>query len=172
MAINKIASWQKDQKFIKGISVVEILVAITILAVVSVAFISLVSTSFKIIYLTRQNIEADSIARETVEAVRGFRDQTDWGVNGLGIISFGSDYHPEIISGPPSQWSLALGEEIINEFTRKIVFERVYRDVNDNISSSGTEDTDTKKITVTVSWQRGSQNYQTEIITYFTNWQN
>jgi len=62
---------------------------------------------------------------------------------------------------------LIQGEEDVNSFTRKVVFENTFRDATDNIvETGGINDPNTKKATVTVSWQEK----QLEIITYFTNW--
>lgn len=151
-----------------GISVVEILVVICILAIAFVSILGLLTFSLKISTLTRENTQAVNLAQETVEAVRNFRDGTGWDTNGLGALTAGLSYSPEKTTDIPPKWAFVQGEEIIGGFSRKVVFEEVFRDGNDDIvDTGGNLDPDTKKATITVSWRdRG-----VEIVTYFTNWQ-
>jgi len=45
------------------------------------------------------------------------------------------------------------------------------RDSNSNIvESGGTNDPNTKKVTVTVSWEERGRDHKLEIFTYLTNW--
>ena len=156
------------KKNIKGISVIEILIVIGILGVTLTSLLGLASFSLGGVGLLRNVTQANAIAQETMEAARNFRDQTSWNSSGIGTFPLESPYHPEITID--SLWTLAAGEQVVEVYTRKVVFSRVYRDLNGNISSSGTEDTDTRKISVTVSWQERGGTRQIELITYFTNW--
>lgn len=152
----------------KGISTIEILVVISIFVFVFTAFLGTVAFNLKLSNNIKQTVQANNLAQEAIEAVRSFRASTTWDGNGLGsgILISGNNYHP-IKTGTPLTWDLVSGTETINGFTRKIVFENVNRDGNDNIIESvGTYDPDTKKVTVTVSWSTK----QVEFITYFTNW--
>jgi hypothetical protein len=63
-----------------------------------------------------------------------------------------------------------LGYETIGEFTRAIVFDEVYRDVNHNISGSGTNDENTRKVAITVSWTDRQGSTEESLVTYITNW--
>ncbi len=155
----------------KGISIIEILVVIAILGVVLTSLLGLVSFSLKGSSLIKQNHQANNLAQEIIEVVRNFRDQTVWDTTGLGTLTVDTAYYPEKTADVPPKWSLVSGEETIGIFNRKVVFERVYRDTNDDIADSGTEDPDTKKATVTVSWQERERDHQIELVTYFTNWQ-
>jgi len=105
-----------------------------------------------------------------VEAVRSFRDGTDWDIDGLGVLNIGNVYHPEKSGDIPPAWLLLGGEETVNGFVRKVVFERVSRDPGTNnievVYNPGNNDPDTRKVIVTVSWE----DREVEIITYFTNW--
>jgi len=171
MPINKIF------KNKKGVSVIEILVVVVIISVGLVALLNAVTSSLKFSRLMKENDQAKELAQEALEAVRSFRDGTDWETDGLGTLNLynpldpTSFYHPEIIDDPP-KWALSTNEGTVTLgvviFKRKVVFENVYRDFDDNIASSGTEDLNTKKITATVSWDNG--NKKVEISTYLTNW--
>lgn len=154
-----------------GISIIEILVAITIIIIALVSLFNLNSLSLKASTLVKQTTRANFIAQEVMEAVRNFRDGTSWSINGLGVLTPGASYHPEKSIDNPPKWQIILGEGKAGGFTRKVVFNDVFRDSNDNIvETGGTLDLETKKAAVIVSWQDGGRNHQIELVTYLTNW--
>lgn len=148
----------------KGVSIVEILVISAIIGTAFVSLLGLATLSLKSSTLIKETTQAENIAKETIEAVRNFRDGTDWDTDGLGTLTSGISYYPEINI---TEWTLTPGEETINGFTRKVIFNNVLRDGSNNIvETGGANDPDTKKVTVTVSWKER----EVEIITYLTNW--
>ncbi len=154
----------------KGISIIEILIVIAIIAIALTSFLGLVSFSLSTLTLIKQTTQANYLAQELMEAVRNFRDGTDWQIDGLGALTIGADYYFQKI-GSPAEWQPILGEESIAGFTRKIIFEQVARDENDDIiSSGGTNDPDTKKTSIRVSWQERGRSHQLELVIYLTNW--
>ncbi len=156
---------QKDKE--KGSLLIEILVAIAIISIALISLLGLAIFSLKTEQLAEINNQALNLVQEEIEAVRNFRDNTDWETEWLGVLSTGADYSIQKTGDSPPRWSLVLGEETIDIFERKVVFSDVMRDSNDNIiESGGTDDPETKKATVTISWQEKS----IEIITYFTKW--
>jgi type II secretory pathway pseudopilin PulG len=165
MAIKEITKQEK------GILIVELLVVIAIISIALVTLLGTTAFSLKISILAKQNDQAKKLAEGALEAVRSFRDGTNWDTDGLGTIiidPYPQLYHPEQIENLPNppKWNLVSGEETVGVFKRKVVFKRVLRDANDNISSSGVVDLNTKEVTATVSW--GIR--QVEISTYLTNW--
>jgi len=155
-----------DIKKNKGFSIVEILVAIFVIAVALSGLLSLAAFSLKITNTQKETQQASEFAQEIMEAARNFRDGTSWGTNGLGTLSTGFDYHPER-AGSPAVWQFALAPEVRDIFSGKIVFDNVFRDPDDNITlSGGTLDNNTKKAIVTVWWK----NQKIELVSYFTNW--
>ena len=165
----------KNIKYQRGLSIIEILVVITIITVALVSILSLVTFSLKVSTSIKETTQANALAQETIEAVRNFRDGIDWNnddpenkYDGLGIVTVGVVYYPEKSTDAPPKWMLLQGEEGVNGFTRKVVFNDVYRDITtDDIETSGGYfDPDTKKVTATVSWK----SKKVEIITYLTNW--
>lgn len=162
----------------KGVSIIEILVVISIIVIALTSLLELVSFSLKISTLVKQTTQANLLAQETMEQGRNFRDGINWNnddsnnqYDGLGVVSLGIAYHLEKSSDIPSKWMLITGEETIDSFTRKVVFENVMRDGNYNIVfSGGTNDPNTKKVTVTVSWQERGVIRQVKLVTYLTNW--
>ena len=155
------------QKFIKGASVIEILIVIAIIVIALVTLLGVAAFSLSISISVKETTKANNLAQETIEAVRNFRDGTTWNTNGLGTLNIGVSYFPQKTADNPPKWLLTQGEETINSFKRKVVFSNTQRDTNDNIiESGGTNDPNTKKVTVTVSWQ----DKKVEIVTYLTNW--
>jgi len=154
----------------KGISIIEILVVIAIIITALSSLLGLASFSLGVSTLIKQTNQANNLSQEVMEAVRNFRDGTSWDIDGLGKLATSTDYYPQA-TGSPSKWQLVQGTENIDGFTRKVVFEDVMRDSNSNIvESGGTNDPNTKKVTVTVSWEERGRDLKLEIFTYLTNW--
>ena len=161
---------QNSYKNKKGIAVVEILIVISIIAIIISSLLGVVVFSLKLSASVKETTTADALAQEIVEAVRNFRDGTDWDSDGLGVLNTGSFYYPEKSGDTPPAWMLVEGEEATNGFVRKVVFERVSRDPGtgniEDVYDPVRDDPDTRKVIATVSWE----SKKVEIITYFTNW--
>lgn len=156
---------------------VEILIVVGIIAVVMSSLLGVVVFSLKLSTSVKETTMANALAQEVMEAVRNFRDGTDWDnddpgnqYDGLGVVSTGVAYHPEKSIDTPPKWMLISGEETIDGFVRKVVFERVSRDPGTNniedVYDPSRDDPDARKVIATVSWE----SRKVEIITYFTNW--
>lgn len=154
-----------------GVTVVELLVVVFILLVAFVGILGLLVFSLQTSNLIKETTYANFLAQDTIEAVRNFRDGTDWDTNGLGTLTTSIAYHPEKTGDIPPKWTLVVWEETINNFTRKIVFENVQRITGSDDIFEGIgvpyPDPDTKKVQITVSWK----DKEVKVITYFTNWQ-
>lgn len=155
----------------KGFSIIEVLIAVSIITIAFISFMGIVSFSLKSANFVKRTNEANFLAQETIEAVRSFRDNTTWSSGGLGALAVDTDYYPSLVGVDTPSWSMALGQENIGTFSRKIVFYKVSRDpVSFNIESvynSSNDDPDTRKAVATVYFDSRS----IEITTYFTNWQ-
>lgn len=162
----------------RGLSIVEILVVVVIISIGLVSILGLANFSLKGSILIKETARAKDITEATMEAVRNFRDNTDWNnddpenkYDGLGVISPGVAYHLEKSTDIPPKWMLIQGEKTVNDFTQKIVFENVSRNPTthdiENTYNPTNDDADTKKTIVTISWK----NKKVEIVTYLTNWQ-
>jgi len=147
----------------RGFGIVEIVVAVSI---ISIAFFTI--SQMSVIYLkqtiqNKQSLKAAYLTEEALEAVRSVRDQ-GWVAN-IQALTMESNYYP-VISG--NKWILTSSNPGLLEgvYTRQIIVNNVSRDASDNIvSSGGTNDPDTKKITATISWDGKS----TTLTTYLTN---
>jgi len=170
-----IGSWLYALPSMKdGFIFLEILIAITLVGVV---FITLLGMGFSTVTLSaslQKTTRADALSREEFEAIRTFRNATTWGTNGLGSVAVGSSnpYYALLdTSTSPAQWTLHMGSETVDIFTRSVVFDKVSRDpTTQAIEATYTvahNDADTIKATVTISWPSKS----VSVVEYFTNWQ-
>ena len=131
----------------RGFTMVEVLVSIAIAAVL-VSVISFMN--FQNIRLSESNIlglQANLYAMEAMEIVRDL-EISDWAE--FDQCQLGC--HPQLVSG---SWGLYFGDEEINgtPFTRQMVVEDVERGGDGEIvASGGTPDSNTRKVSVTVSW--------------------
>ena len=157
---------KKNHKSQKGISVIEVIVALSIIFVSFFSFLALAQYSLKFQDQSESKLEAINIAAETIEATRSVRNE-DW--NNFSSLSLDVPYYPVISS---NKWTLSSTDpgSINGVYDRWVIIEKVYRDANDNISSSGTEDNQTKKITAFVEWNDRGKIKQIDLITYLTNW--
>ena len=136
-----------------------------------VAVLGIVNLSLRVSAEKKSALQAELLAREALEAVRSFRDNTDWSVDGLGTLTDEQSYRLVQI-GSPLQWSLALGESIENGFTLSIVFSAAQRDGQANIvESGGSIDPATKKVTALISWQEQVESRQLTLVNFLTDWQ-
>jgi Tfp pilus assembly protein PilV len=134
-----------------GVLLIEVLIVAAILTVTAVS-ITLVAQ--KSITVSRQSLhmtQANFLLEEGAEVVRIQRDNAWANISGL---TAGTNYYPTFSSG---SWSLSTTPNTVEDFTRKITVANVNRDnTTDDISGSGTNDTGTRLVTVTVSWLEGA----------------
>ena len=153
-----IMKW-KDNK--KGILAIEILIIIAIITIGLSSLLGLIEFSLRNSNSAKETTKALNLTKEAIEATRSIKYE-DW--NKMADGNHG-------LTNASGYWDFEGTEDIIDEFTRTILIESVQRDTNDNIvESGGTNDLDTKKITVTVFWQEKEKTRQIEIPTYLTNW--
>lgn len=150
----------------RGISVIEILVVISILGV---SIFSL----YELVVLTRttasdqiRRLQALAYTQEGIEAVRNMRDRS-WSDN-IAPLNTGSTYYLTL-SG--SAWTLTTTNPgpLDGLFTRTITLAAVNRDSNGNISTTGTDDPDTRRVTATVTWTERGRARTVQLQTYLTN---
>lgn len=163
MAINKYQS-------IQGISIIELLIVIAIVVIALTSILGVTAFSLKISIAIKKTTQANALAQHTIESVRNFRDGTNWNTDGLGTLITNVAYYPQKTADVPPKWSLILGEETINGFIRKVIFQKVSRspstgDIED-IYNPNNDDPNTRKAMVTVSWE----DKEIEIATYLANW--
>jgi type II secretory pathway pseudopilin PulG len=154
-------------KFIKlnnrGQSLVELLIAIGLAAILLPAILAGISASREGRAQHDQRVEAISMVKNAQEAVRSII-QRDWN-----LANTNGTYHPEILG---NVWVLTAGTQSVNGFTSSVVISDVYRDTNGVIvTSGGALDPSTKKFVTTVSWTTPLAE-EVSSLSYFTRHKN
>ena len=119
-----------------------------------------------IIFRVTRNTEAVALAEEGIEGVRSLRDD-GWTTN-ITTLTENATYYPVISA---NKWTLTNTNPgtVNNLYTRTVVIAGVNRDVNDDIAVAGTDDPNTKEVTVKVTWKEGQDVQDVTIVTYITN---
>ncbi|MCX6755747.1 MAG: type II secretion system protein [Candidatus Nomurabacteria bacterium] len=152
-------------KYIQGFSLIEVLIATSVLGVLAVI---LMSSTNKGIILSNQaldEVQASFLLEEGSEAVKSLRD-TNW--TNISGVTDNTNYYLAF-NNTTNVWSLSATPSKVDSFTRVIVFSPVYRDSNDDIASSGTLDAGTKKVTVTTSWTSNGNTISKSVPFYISN---
>jgi len=151
--------------FKKGIGLVEVLVAVFIFTIIlsSLIFISNLYLSGATDNL--RNTQAVYLAEEGIEGIKIIRDNS-W--NNILSIPENTKFFLSF-SLASSTWQIIDIEEKIGVFSRSFVINSVNRDSNGDISTFGTDDPNTKKITVNISWNSKKGFITKSLITYITN---
>jgi type II secretory pathway pseudopilin PulG len=133
----------------QGQSIVEVVIAMTILSIIMAAISSLALSGHYLLIRSSQFIQAQALANEGLEAIRAIRQQ---GWNNLA-------YNQSAVAASGGEWVLA-GEgtsENIGLYTRTIKLLPIYRDSTNRIASStdpgAVLDPDSREVQVAVSWE-------------------
>lgn len=133
---------------VKGFTIIEIILGISML---SVSLLSITTYYKKVLDVsqdTTRHIQSGFLLEEGIESVKLFRDK-GWATN-IAPLSTTTTYY---FYWNGTIWSPTTTPQVVeNVFTRSFVVSDVTRDGSDNISSSGTYDSGTKKVTVSVAW--------------------
>lgn len=149
-----------------GIGLVEVLVGASILSVAGVALVLTYGMYVKIAVVAPRPIQATFLQDEGLEAMRIIRDNSWTTISNL---TLGTSYYLSF-NASTTAWTLSTTPQMIDGiFDRTIVVSSVNRDVNSDIASSGTIDTNTKKITVSVSWLKNGATTTKQLVGYLTN---
>lgn len=168
-----------------GFTLVETLVMIALVLVFSLAGISLFQIALISGTKAQTSLQAKLLAQEGMEAIIAIRNQGgsswDW-VDTPENTAEGEYYQPAIID---NDWQLGAKSSVIpistlptpyEQFTRTIRIESVQRTVGCGSStcpivlSGGTIDANTRKVSVTVTWQENMEQKTVEISSYLTRW--
>jgi len=150
----------------KGLSLVEVIIATSIIVIFLTALIGAYSLYLNLSLSNLQKVRATFLAVEGIEAVKILRD-TEWSSQ-IGPIVSGTDHYIDFTGGTWVATTSAL--MIDNFFERVFVLSDVNRDASSDITESGgTLDPNTKKVTVTVSWNDKGATSTKVISTFITN---
>lgn len=149
---------------LKGFSLIELMLAGAVFAVFATGIIGVLLNGFEVDRLGEETTIATAYATEGLEAVRSikaksFDDLTMTGATGL--------------AREHDDWVLTGNENTSGKYTRTIAITEVNRDWDGTIDErSGFDvDPDTKRVTVTVSWNVVPSRTDSVVLnTFFTRW--
>lgn len=150
----------------RGFGLLEIIAGIAVISVSIFGLAAVMNISLKISEEALKNTKASFLLSEGWEAVKTMRDVSFQ--NKISPLAVESD---NFLDFDGAVWKATSSNIYIDGvFERKFVLENVLRDVNDDIvSSGGALDTNTKKITVSVSWKGRTDTTTKQIEGYITN---
>ena len=149
----------------RGFGMVEVLIGATILTVGFMALMNLYLSSYNYSSQNINQIKAGLLLEEGQEAVRILRDNS-WSSN-IGTLSTTTTYG---IYFNNSTWvATTTVSNVDNIFARTFRIYDVKRDGSQDISSSGTYDSNIKKVVFSVSWVGQGSTTTKSVSTYITN---
>lgn len=147
----------------KGQSLIEVLLAIAIFAILITGSVSLSLHYFNNIMRAQELLQAKIITQNSYEAIQSIA-YDNWSnlVNGTYGLTKASGY-----------WEFSgTSDEIHSKYTRTITISDIERDDDCNIvPSGGTIDPDTKQVDLNLSWQSSQVALSKDFSQNFTNWQ-
>ncbi len=165
----------------RGFTLVEAVVAMTVFVVGVVALVQITLLAKSTSEEGQDTVQAVNYLQEGVEAVRSIRDH-DW--NLVASVTPGTSYRLNAQPGTAPPWTLTAGSEAIDKYTRTVRFENVRREDTDGSGTMNAgdvictgagcgefDDPDTRRMTVTISWQQGQRTVTRALYAYLTDWQ-
>ncbi len=149
----------------KGTFLIEVVIVVSIITLMLLATMQITALSTRISRRALAETQVAFLAEEGADVVRLVRD-AGWGA--FTALSTSTPYY--LVHGTGG-WTLTTSPTIIDSvFTRTVVFETVNRDSNDDIvTSGGTIDSGTRKITITISWNDGAETVTKTLAFYLTD---
>lgn len=133
-------------KFRRGFSLIEILVASSVLITVVVGVVGALQLYTRLARVDRDRAQAALYTQEAAEVLQLMRDE-DWSAN-IEALTLGQEYQL-VWSG--SAYSATTSDVLLNgRYIRTITLSELYRDGSDNVAESGTEDENARRVLVEV----------------------
>lgn len=161
-----------------GFSIIEVIIACAIISIMVFSLMSATSKSIQVSNQALKQAQATLLIEEGVEAVKSIRDN-NW--TDISSLILDTDYYL-FFNTSTNLWSLRLSSSgmsapsgsipnypVDSVFTRKVSVSAVSRDSSQNIAPSGTSDIGTKKVTVTVSWDKPGGTVSKSLSFYISN---
>jgi Tfp pilus assembly protein PilV len=151
----------------EGFSLVEVIIAASIITASILAIVGVYSTFVQKTFTNTPAIQAAYLADEGVEALKTMRD-FGW-TNNISNLTVGNIYRL-YFSTSTSAWRATTSPALIdNQFDRTFVLGNAYRDGSDNLASAGTLDSNTRLVTVNVSWRDKNGTSTKTVMAYINN---
>jgi prepilin-type N-terminal cleavage/methylation domain-containing protein len=152
----------------RGVGLIEVLIAVSIITVGALALSTAYTVYLKYALANQSNSQAAYLTEEGLEAVTFLRDKS-WSAN-IAPLSTTTTYYLNFNSSG-GYWALTSTAQpyIDGQFLRTISIGDIKRNGNYQISPTGTYDPNTKEITATVAYYQGHATTTQAISTYITN---
>jgi len=132
----------------KGSSLIEMIVGLSLLVFLVLSFVISFNYFIRTSFLGTKTTQSYFLAEEGIEALKSMRNNS-WNIF-INPLLPGQNYY---LYFNGSNWESTTSPSTVDGiFTRKFTVENIYRDVNGDISISGTLDSGSKKINVSVSY--------------------
>lgn len=149
------------QRFFKGVSIIEILVAMTVFIVIAIPAYRSIDVGYRNVSFDNKYLQAIFHAQEGIEAARQVR-AASW--NNLSSGTYG-------IQLGAQGWQFISTAQTTSGLLRTIIISDVYRDASGNLSDTpGILEPDAKKIESKVSWEwLPGKSKEINLVSYLTN---
>lgn len=145
---------------------VEVVVATSIISLAFLGLVTVYNHYVKVSLNLYPEIRAAYLLEEGLEAVKFLRDSS-WSSN---INSVSTVNQFQLAFSSTTGWSLSTAAQpIAGGFYRIVQFQNVNRDGTNDIAAAGTNDPNSKRVNVTVYWNKGNATSSRQISTYVTN---
>lgn len=152
-----------QQKISRGVSLIEMVVVSAVLGTTFLLVIGGTRTSMELSILAVEKSQSASLIEEGAEVVRFLRDSAWTNISSKTISTI---YYPTWSGGT---WTLSTTPNTIDGFTRQVVFSNAYRDGSNKLATSGTLDSNIRKVTVTTTWTSNSGPQSDSMSFYISN---
>jgi Tfp pilus assembly protein PilV len=150
----------------RGMSLLEIVIGASIIAVGIVSIIATYNVYVKYALNNDRNVEVMYLLEEGVEVMGLLRDHS-WTAN---IVPISTSATTSLyFNGTSWKMSSTTNEYVDGTFTRNIRVYPVYRDANGVIATTGTLDADSRLVTVTVAYNQSSGTTTQTLSKYLVN---
>lgn len=149
----------------KGFFLVEVVVATGVIAVTLILLLSTIQNSVEISQRSMERSMASYALEEGAEAIKAIRNNSF--ATYIATLTAGTTYY---LSWSSNAWTTTTSPQTVGIFTRTIVMSDVSRDstTKDIVTSGGTNDVNTKKFTVTVTWTpQGTTTSKSEELSFY-----
>lgn len=158
---------KKSMPFSQGFGMIEAVVGTALITIFLFAIAEVGKLGSRLIDSAGFRLQATFLIEEGLDAVRGARD-AGWAAN-IAPLSLDTDYWLNFSGGV---WSLTAAPRpfIDGRFDRRVRVSAVLRNTSDDIvTTSGTTDTNSKRIAVSVAWSGRGATTTSTVSTYIMN---
>ena len=151
-----------------GVSIIEVVIGTTIITVGLLALANAFNLYVKYALTHDKKVQATYLLEEGIEAVSLLRDES-WATH-IATLTPATTYY---LYFNGTDWRLGSTPEYIDSvMLRSVEINDVLRETNSQIASTGTSDSNTKKVTVTVTYPQAAETVTMSLSKYITNMYN